>query len=108
MKITLIILGFLVLILIIGVVIGCSMGIKTLKERCTYLERSNQKNKNDIYDLCIEIDQLKISANARKELELMAERKEKMSDYIAGHRYESNIDLAGHLYEIAKGRCKED
>lgn len=104
-----IIVGLVIVVLILVCAVAwLILDVKTLDKRCHKLESQDLQNKSNIIEIGSKVDLLNDIYNARKELELMVERKEKMSDYIIDHRDESSIDLAGHLYEIAKGRYRED
>jgi len=108
MEIRIIILAFWVLILS-AVIIGVIVGIKTIEERLSDLERRERRTTSDIMELSSEVDFLKISANARKELELTKERKEKMANYLVVHAGDSVTNRAAALYDIATGKViKED
>ena len=102
MEIGLIVLAIVVLILLC-IVAWLEMGIKTLEKRCDRLERRNRRIEDNILELSSDVDLLKTATESRKELELMANRKQKMTDYFLEHYNDSVIDTIGHLYDIANG-----
>lgn len=56
-----------------------------------------------VKDLKYAVAKLKEADNDKKELEMIAERKKRMADYIAAYRNVSSLDLADALYDIANG-----
>ncbi len=100
MEVKIIILYFL----LVGIVAGFGYIVYDLKKRCDKLERQDWKIENDIHGLDFEVNLLKKADNLRKESELMAERKQKMADYLTMHPRDPITDLAGVLYDIANGQ----
>lgn len=108
MKLAIIILGVIILVLVC-VVAWLVVGVNTLDERCHKLEVKDLRNASNIMDIGSKVDLLNDIYNARKALELMAERKEKMADYLVVHAGDSVTNRASALYDIATGKIiKED
>ena len=61
-----------------------------------------------INNLAYDIGKLKEADNDKKELEMIADRKDKMADYLMIHPSDSINDLAAALYDIASGKTEEE
>ena len=103
MEIRIIILGVVVLILFC-IVAWLVLGVKTLEEKLDDVERRERRMMSDITGHSSEIDFLKMAVDNRKKADIMAERKERMADYLMVHPSDSINDLAGALYDIAYGK----
>lgn len=61
-----------------------------------------------VKDLINDVEKLKEADNNKKELEIIAERKEKMADYLMLHPNDSINSRVAALYDIANERVEED
>ena len=89
-------------------------GDLTGRRYCYYANLINSSQLKDydsslnsvVDDLKREVTELKEADNNKKELEMIAERKERMADYLMIHPSDSINNLAEALYDIASGKTE--
>ena len=104
MEIRIIVALVIIVLILVCVVAWLVLGVKTLEEKLDDVERRERRMMSDITGHSSEIDFLKMVVNALKKADIMAERKERMADYLMDHPSDSINDLAGALYDIAYGK----